>query len=170
MVATITNFMFLKCNAALTMSKRIGMKPLDIAQSISSSMITPAIASKHHSIIDSVTVSGPGFLNLQLSLPFLQAKLQSKLIDSHRVGIPLTSTPQRVVVDYSSPNIAKEMHVGHLRSTIIGDSISRLLQFLGHDVLQLNHVGDWGTQFGMLIAFMKEQQVTIDHFWTQSFN
>eukprot|EP00597_Dinobryon_sp_UTEXLB2267_P000826 CAMPEP_0170075852 /NCGR_PEP_ID=MMETSP0019_2-20121128/12922_1 /TAXON_ID=98059 /ORGANISM="Dinobryon sp., Strain UTEXLB2267" /LENGTH=612 /DNA_ID=CAMNT_0010287101 /DNA_START=230 /DNA_END=2068 /DNA_ORIENTATION=+ len=147
-----------QCNAALSMAKRLGMKPLDIAQRISTSLTTPEIASKHHSIIDSVTISGPGFLNLQLSLPFLQAKLQNKLLDPQRVGIPRTNSPQRVVVDYSSPNIAKEMHVGHLRSTIIGDSISRLLQFLGHDVLQLNHVGDWGTQFGMLIAFMKEQQ------------
>lgn len=142
------------------MAKRLGMKPLDIAQRISTSMTNPSITSKHQSIIDNISISGPGFLNLQLSLPFLQAKLQSKLSDPHRIGIPRTITPQRVVVDYSSPNIAKEMHVGHLRSTIIGDSISRLLRFLGHDVLQLNHVGDWGTQFGMLIAFMKEQQVT----------
>ncbi len=72
------------------------------------------------------------------------------------MGVPPAKTPKREIVDFSSPNIAKEMHVGHLRSTIIGDSIARILEFQGHDVLRLNHVGDWGTQFGMLIAYLRE--------------
>ena len=76
--------------------------------------------------------------------------------DPCRLGVPLASRPQRVVVDFSSPNIAKEMHVGHLRSTIIGDTLSSLLEFRGHDVVRLNHVGDWGTQFGMLVEHLKE--------------
>ncbi|KAL7568460.1 hypothetical protein ACA910_012171 [Epithemia clementina (nom. ined.)] len=76
---------------------------------------------------------------------------------SGRLAIPKTPNPQRIVVDFSSPNIAKEMHVGHLRSTIIGDTLCNLLEFLGHDVLRLNHVGDWGTQFGMLVEHLRDE-------------
>ncbi|MHC5833472.1 MAG: arginine--tRNA ligase domain-containing protein, partial [Nostoc sp.] len=85
----------------------------------------------------------------------LEAQLNAIQADP-RLGVPATKTPKREIVDFSSPNIAKEMHVGHLRSTIIGDSIARILEFQGHDVLRLNHVGDWGTQFGMLIAYLRE--------------
>lgn len=103
-------------------------------------------------------ITGPGFINMKLSDTYVQKKIYSMLRDEEgRLGIASkanTSQQQRVIVDFSSPNIAKEMHVGHLRSTIIGDSLSRILQFLGHDVLRLNHVGDWGTQFGMLIHYL----------------
>ena len=77
--------------------------------------------------------------------------------DSERLGIPKSPNPKKIVVDFSSPNIAKEMHVGHLRSTIIGDTLANLLTFKGHSVLRLNHVGDWGTQFGMLVEHLKDE-------------
>ena len=94
---------------------------------------------------------------MKLTSSFLQSTMSSMLTDSNnRLNIPQVTSPSRIVVDFSSPNIAKEMHVGHLRSTIIGDTLSRVLTFLGHDVVRLNHVGDWGTQFGMLIRYMKE--------------
>ena len=100
----------MKSNAALTMSKRLGLKPLEIAERLSASIRTAA-ATQTYPVISDVTISGPGFLNLQLSLPFLQTKLQGKIQDAGRVGVPQVRTAQRVVVDYSSPNIAKEMHV-----------------------------------------------------------
>eukprot|EP01035_Chromulina_nebulosa_P031037 gene31037-41335_t len=97
-------------NAALTMSKKLGLKPMEIAERLSTSIRTAA-ATLTYPVISDVTISGPGFLNLQLSLPFLQTKLQKKLLDVDRVGVPQVRVAQRVVVDYSSPNIAKEMHV-----------------------------------------------------------
>jgi len=100
-------------------------------------------------------VAGPGFINLSFQPAYLQGELVRRYGDP-RLGIAPSPQPQRVIVDFSSPNIAKEMHVGHLRSTIIGDSIARILEFLGHGVLRLNHVGDWGTQFGMLITYLRE--------------
>jgi arginyl-tRNA synthetase len=99
-----------------------------------------------------VEVAGPGFINITLSVEFLSKEVELMLIDP-RLGVPLPEQMQKVIVEFSSPNIAKELHVGHLRSTIIGDCLARLFEFLGHDVLRLNHVGDWGTQFGMLISF-----------------
>ena len=98
-------------------------------------------------------IAGPGFVNLRLSRSFLETRVKEMLCDPDRLGVAprAAAARQRTVVDFSSPNIAKEMHVGHLRSTIIGDTLSNTLEFLGHDVVRLNHVGDWGTQFGMLI-------------------
>ncbi|MCE5185710.1 MAG: arginine--tRNA ligase [Planctomycetaceae bacterium] len=102
-------------------------------------------------------IAGPGFINLRLKDEFLAARLLEINIDKERLGIEKIDTPQTVVVDYSGPNIAKQMHVGHLRSTIIGDCIARLYEFEGHRVIRQNHIGDWGTQFGMLIAYLKKQ-------------
>ena len=102
-------------------------------------------------------VAGPGFINLRLKDSFLAERLLEMYRDAERLGVDKTDTPKTVVVDYSGPNIAKQMHVGHLRSTIIGDCIARLYDFAGHTVIRQNHIGDWGTQFGMLIAFLKEQ-------------
>lgn len=106
-------------------------------------------------LIEKLEIAGAGYINIFLKRDFGQEALQTVL----KAGkVPAPRVPkQRVVVDFSSPNIAKEMHVGHLRSTIIGESISRLLEYLGHDVLRLNHVGDWGTQFGMLIAHLQDE-------------
>ncbi len=105
-------------------------------------------------IIDKLEVAGPGFINIHLANTFLGRHLNSIQAGTELL-IPLTSAPQRIVVDYSSPNLAKEMHVGHLRGTIIGDCLVRVLEKLGHHVIRQNHVGDWGTQFGMLIAYLQ---------------
>lgn len=146
-----------QCNAALPLAKTLKLKPKDLAEKLISALQADTTMAK---LICSMDVSGPGFINIHLSDDYMRQKLASMLQNSDRLGIdPLSGEKkQRVIVDFSSPNIAKEMHVGHLRSTIIGDSLSRVLEFLGHDVLRLNHVGDWGTQFGMLIRFMQEKQ------------
>eukprot|EP00596_Hydrurales_sp_CCMP1899_P010025 CAMPEP_0119036524 /NCGR_PEP_ID=MMETSP1177-20130426/4295_1 /TAXON_ID=2985 /ORGANISM="Ochromonas sp, Strain CCMP1899" /LENGTH=572 /DNA_ID=CAMNT_0006996531 /DNA_START=363 /DNA_END=2081 /DNA_ORIENTATION=- len=133
------------------------MKPKDLAEKLMAALTADSNVSE---LVSSMDISGPGFINIHLSDPYMRNKLANMLKDKARLGIVPTSEEktQRIIVDFSSPNIAKEMHVGHLRSTIIGDSLSKVLEFLGHDVLRLNHVGDWGTQFGMLIKFMQEKQ------------
>lgn len=113
-----------------------------------------------NTVIESAEVAGPGFINLRLRPEFLAQNIQTAL-NNARFGVAKTDKPQTVVIDYSSPNLAKEMHVGHLRSSIIGDSISRVLEFMGNTVIRQNHVGDWGTQFGMLVAYLVEQQKTM---------
>src|SRR5207237_6002480 len=95
-------------------------------------------------------IAGPGFINLRLRDEWLTQQLNDAVPDN-RLGIPPTSQPRTIVVDFSSPNVAKPMHVGHIRSTVIGDSLTRTLRFLGHRVISDNHIGDWGTQFGMII-------------------
>ncbi len=137
-----------QANVALSLSKKLGKQPRQIASAIADNLDVSEIC-------EPPEIAGPGFINLKLKPAYLEAQLNAIQADS-RLGIPTAKTPQREIVDFSSPNIAKEMHVGHLRSTIIGDSIARILEFLGHDVLRLNHVGDWGTQFGMLIAYLRE--------------
>ncbi|MFP4216413.1 MAG: arginine--tRNA ligase [Phycisphaerae bacterium] len=107
-------------------------------------------------IAETVEVAGPGFINITLKNDWLSRRLTAALADE-RLGVPVPQDPDTVVVDYSSPNLAKEMHVGHLRSTIIGDALARTLEFTGQVVIRQNHVGDWGTQFGMLIAYMKQE-------------
>ena len=104
-------------------------------------------------VAEAVDIAGPGFINVKLKSEWLDGYLNEALADE-RLGVPKVNRPKKVVLDYSHPNLAKEMHVGHLRSTIIGDAIARTLEFLGDEVIRHNHVGDWGTQFGMLIAYM----------------
>jgi arginyl-tRNA synthetase len=104
-------------------------------------------------LCEGVEVAGPGFLNVTLKAAFLESALLNAARDD-RFGVPLAAHQERVVIDYSAPNVAKEMHVGHLRSTIIGDALARLLRFAGHDVVPQNHIGDWGTPFGMLIEHL----------------
>jgi arginyl-tRNA synthetase len=135
-------------NVAMSLAKRLGKQPRAIAEEIIQKLAVSDLC-------ETPAIAGPGFINLTLKPDYLQTRLASMETDS-RLGIEAVKEPKRVVVDFSSPNIAKEMHVGHLRSTIIGDSIARILEFQGHDVLRLNHVGDWGTQFGMLITYLKE--------------
>ena len=106
-------------------------------------------------MVSKLEVAGAGFINIYLKQEFALTIL-SNLVKTGKMFPPYT-IKQKVIVDFSSPNIAKEMHVGHLRSTIIGDTISRLLEFLGHNVLRINHIGDWGTQFGMLIAHLQDR-------------
>jgi arginyl-tRNA synthetase len=135
-------------NIALSLAKQLGQKPRAIAQQLVANL-------KISDLCETPTIAGPGFINLTLKSVYLETQLNSLQKDP-RLGVEKAKHSQRVIVDFSSPNIAKEMHVGHLRSTIIGDSIARILEFRGHDVLRLNHVGDWGTQFGMLIAYLRE--------------
>jgi arginyl-tRNA synthetase len=137
-----------QANVALSLSKPLGQQPRAIAKSIVDKLDVSDIC-------ETPEIAGPGFINLKLKTAYLEAQLNAIQADS-RLGVPSSQTPKREIVDFSSPNIAKEMHVGHLRSTIIGDCIARILEFRGHDVLRLNHVGDWGTQFGMLITYLRE--------------
>ena len=137
-----------QCNSAMKLAKQLSSPPRSIADAIIKAM--PAEAS---SVFERIELAGPGFINLTLSPVFLANQLHYAL-KTHSVIQP-TKNPQRIIIDFSSPNIAKEMHVGHLRSTIIGDCLSRVFEALGNDVLRLNHVGDWGTAFGMLIAHIK---------------
>lgn len=135
-------------NAALSLTKKLGKPPRAIAEQIIQNLDIADICQPPQ-------IAGPGFINLTIQPAYLEGQL-SQIQTNSRLGVPTAKNLQRVVIDFSSPNIAKEMHVGHLRSTIIGDSIARILEFRGHDVLRLNHVGDWGTQFGMLIAYLRE--------------
>jgi arginyl-tRNA synthetase len=137
-----------QANIAMGLSKKLGRQPRAIAQSIVDKLDVAEVC-------EVPQIAGPGFINFTVKPSYLASQLQAIQLDS-RLGVSLTDRPQRVVVDFSSPNIAKEMHVGHLRSTILGDCIARVLEFRGHDVLRLNHVGDWGTQFGMLILYLRE--------------
>jgi arginyl-tRNA synthetase len=126
----------------------LGQPPRAIAQKVLEHLDVTGIC-------QAPTIAGPGFINLSLEPTYLEAQLSAIQTNPH-LEINQAKKPQHIIVDFSSPNIAKEMHVGHLRSTIIGDCIARILEFRGHDVLRLNHVGDWGTQFGMLIAYLRE--------------
>ena len=135
-----------QANGVMAAAKRAGKNPREVAQAVIDVIDLDGIASN-------LAVAGPGFINVTLASQFI----------ANAATTPQPSrNPQRVVVDYSGPNLAKEMHVGHLRSTIIGDCIARVLESLGHTVIRQNHVGDWGTQFGMLLTFMAEQGATSD--------
>ncbi|MEO1506048.1 MAG: arginine--tRNA ligase [Cyanobacteria bacterium J06633_23] len=136
-----------QANVAMSLAKRLQDKPRAIATKIVENLTIDDLC-------ETPQIAGPGFINLKFKTDYLQEQLKAVYSDE-RLGIP-TAQPKRTIVDFSSPNIAKEMHVGHLRSTIIGECIARTLEFLGHDVLRLNHVGDWGTQFGMLITHLRD--------------
>jgi len=136
-------------NSAMKLSKLLKHPPRQIAEAIIKQMPQDPMIAK-------LEVAGPGFINVTISAPYLSCGVDAMLRDKH-LGIEMPKHKQRIVIDFSSPNTAKEMHVGHLRSTIIGDCLSRLFEFLGQDVLRLNHIGDFGTSFGMLIAYMKKQ-------------
>lgn len=145
-----TDFGDLQINGVMAAAKKTGQNPRSLAQTVAAALTA-------NPVIAAADVAGPGFINLRLQPAFLAQQIQAALA-SPRGNIGLTARPQTVVIDYSSPNLAKEMHVGHLRSSIIGDSLNRVLGFLGHTVIAQNHVGDWGTQFGMLVAYLVEQQ------------
>ncbi|CAM6619448.1 arginine--tRNA ligase [Klebsiella michiganensis] len=138
-----------QANGVMAVAKKLGMAPRQLAEQVLSHLDLSGIANK-------VEIAGPGFINIFLDPAFLAENVSSAL-KSERLGVAQPQA-QTVVVDYSAPNVAKEMHVGHLRSTIIGDAAVRTLEFLGHKVIRANHVGDWGTQFGMLIAYLEKQQ------------
>ena len=141
-----------QANAAMGLAKVLAQRgektnPRAVAEKIKASLKLDHLASE-------ISIAGPGFINVRLKPEFVAAML-AEAAASDRLGVEPADKPQTVVVDYSGPNIAKELHVGHLRSTIIGDAGARVIAFEGHTVIRQNHVGDWGTQFGMLIAFLK---------------
>jgi arginyl-tRNA synthetase len=138
-----SSFGDLQSNAALPLAKKLGRAPRDIAAEIVGRLDVGDIC-------EPPTVSGPGFINLTLRPQWIADEATALLADP-RLGTPVAAEPKTVVVEYSSPNIAKEMHVGHLRTTVVGDAIARVTEFVGHRLVRDNHVGDWGTPFGMLI-------------------
>ena len=148
--ATRPEFGDYQANGVMAVAKQLQTNPRELAARVIEELDLSELA-------DSVEIAGPGFINIALRGDWLAARLDEMLADE-RLGVPEVAAPQKVVIDYSHPNLAKEMHVGHLRSTIIGDAIVRVLEFLGHEAVRHNHVGDWGTQFGMLIAYLDQQQ------------
>ncbi len=130
-------------NAAMILAKQRGENPRAIAQQIVGAMPPSEIA-------EAPTIAGPGFLNFTLR-PNAVAARTSQLLQDDRLGVARAEAPKKIVIDFSSPNVAKPMHIGHIRSTVIGDALARIAEFLGHDVIRDNHIGDWGTQFGMVI-------------------
>ncbi|MDB5801978.1 MAG: arginine--tRNA ligase [Rhodocyclales bacterium] len=138
-----------QANGVMAAAKSRKMNPRQLAEQVVTALDLKDMASK-------VEIAGPGFINITLSPEYL-ASLMTAALGDVNLGVPQPPA-QRVVIDYSSPNLAKEMHVGHLRSTIIGDALARVLRFLGHTVIAQNHVGDWGTQFGMLTAYLIEAE------------
>ena len=135
-------------NGAMALAKRAKLNPREIAQKILDQVKLEDIAEK-------LEVAGPGFINIHLSKSWISEQAKHALKDA-AIGVEKQAA-QNVVVDYSAPNLAKEMHVGHLRSTIIGDAVVKCLEFLGHNVIRQNHMGDWGTQFGMLLAHLNDK-------------
>lgn len=132
-----------QANFAMSLSKQLGKPPREIAESVMSQL-------QIDDLCESPEVAGPGFINLRLKDTFLAEQI-ARIAGDDRLGVEAATTPRHVIVDFSSPNVAKPMHVGHLRSTVIGDAICRTLRFAGHKVTSDNHIGDWGTQFGMII-------------------
>jgi arginyl-tRNA synthetase len=137
-------------NAALALAKRTRTRPTELAAAVSK-----ALRADFRTPVTEVTVSGPGFVNLNLAEPALWCQVAARLASS-RLGVGSPEQGRRTVIDYSGPNIAKDMHVGHLRTTIIGDCLVRVLGYLGAEVIRQNHLGDWGTQFGMLIQYLDD--------------
>lgn len=153
--ASNAQFGHYQSNVAMHAAKILGKNPRDVAVTIVAGLSRSS--DDGIMIIEKVDIAGPGFINITLDSGFLSAFVSQQLKDQH-LGIEKPLKIQKIVVDFSSPNVAKELHVGHLRSTIIGDCLARLFEFLGHNVLRLNHIGDWGTQFGMLIAYLKKYE------------
>jgi len=146
--ATKIEFGDYQYNGVMGLAKKLRKNPREIAQEVVSNI-------NLNSIISKAEVAGPGFINITLSDNILSNEI-SDILNDDRLGISKIDNPSTIVVDYSGPNMAKEMHVGHLRSTIIGDALVKLFRFLGNDVIAQNHIGDWGTQFGMLIAYLED--------------
>ena len=136
-----------QANGIMGVAKQLKTNPRELAQKVLAALDLSDVA-------DKVEIAGPGFINIFLKPQWMALEL-ARVLNDARLDVAQVQQPQTIVVDYSSPNLAKEMHVGHLRSTVIGDSVVRTLEFLGHHVIRQNHVGDWGTQFGMLLAYME---------------
>lgn len=151
--STNEKFGHYQCNTPMKLSKELKQNPRSIAEKVLQHLDTG-------NLIKKCEIAGPGFINITLDEQFISHFIDHLLRAPH-LGFERPRHPQKIVIDFSSPNIAKEMHVGHLRSTIIGDCLANLFEFLGHEVVRLNHVGDWGTAFGMLIAYIKLHQPEI---------
>jgi arginyl-tRNA synthetase len=151
------NFGHYQCNSSLKLSKILKENPRKIALQIIENLVKKE---DEQDIFSKIDIAGPGFINLILNPNFISSIL-NRMLQDPKLGALKIKKPQTVIVEFSSPNIAKELHVGHLRSTIIGDALARLFEFLGHRVIRLNHIGDWGTQFGMLINYLKKYQPKI---------
>ncbi len=147
--ATKAEFGDYQYNGVMKLAKQLKRNPREIASDLVTHIDTTTAIAK-------VEVAGPGFINIWLNDEWL-AQQTNAIIKDERVGVGYVEKPKKVIVDYSGPNMAKQMHVGHLRSSIIGDTLATLLEFLGEEVIRQNHIGDWGTQFGMLIAYLEEQ-------------
>lgn len=137
-----------QANGALPIGKRLGQNPRQVAEAV-----VTAAGDVLASVCSKVEIAGPGFVNLTFSDEFLADQLVEATADAH-LGVRAAPVAKRVIIDYSAPNVAKEMHVGHLRTTVIGDALVRLMTFVGHTVIRENHIGDWGTPFGMLIEHL----------------
>jgi arginyl-tRNA synthetase len=140
-----SQFADFQANAALPLAKRLGRTPREVAAQIVAALQVDDLCS-------ALEISGPGFINLTLRDEWIAARATGQLLDT-RLGVPVEN-PQRIPIDYSAPNVAKEMHVGHLRTTVVGDALARTLEHLGHQVIRQNHIGDWGTPFGMLLEHL----------------
>ena len=138
-------------NIAMLLRKPLGLAPREAAEKL-------VAALPESDRIARIEIAGPGFINFYVNAGYLGSRIESMLSDGGRFGVAKTASPVTVVCDYSSPNVAKEMAVHHIRSTVIGDACARMLEFLGNKVVRANHIGDWGTQFGMLIAYLEKME------------
>ncbi|MEV5886421.1 arginine--tRNA ligase, partial [Streptomyces sp. NPDC052020] len=145
-----------QANGILALAKKAKVNPRELAQQVVSRIVTGEV-------IGDVEVSGPGFLNITVTDRAITENLAARAADGDRLGVPFVDAPGTTVIDYAQPNVAKEMHVGHLRNTVIGDSVTRLLEFTGENVIRRHHIGDWGTQFGMLIQYLLEHPDELAH-------
>ena len=141
--ATDRRFGDYQTNAALVLGKQRGENPRELAERIVGQL-------KLGDLCEPPMIAGPGFINFTLR-PGAVAEKTASILGDERLGVVETESPRRIVVDFGSPNVAKPMHVGHIRSTVLGDALARIATFLGHEVIRDNHIGDWGTQFGMVI-------------------
>ncbi|WP_329219975.1 arginine--tRNA ligase [Streptomyces sp. NBC_01485] len=145
-----------QANGILALAKKAKANPRDLATQVVSHVVTG-------DVIKEIEVSGPGFLNVTITDRAITENLAARYADADRVGVPHSAHPGTTVIDYAQPNVAKEMHVGHLRSAVIGDAVVRILEFTGETVVRRHHIGDWGTQFGMLIQYLDEHPHELDH-------
>lgn len=146
-----------QANGILALAKKAKANPRELATQVVAQV-------ESGELIKEIEVSGPGFLNITLTDRAITENLAERYADAeNRLGVPLTAHPGTTVIDYAQPNVAKEMHVGHLRSAVIGDAVVQILEFTGENVVRRHHIGDWGTQFGMLIQYLDEHPHELDH-------
>ena len=145
-----------QANGILALAKKAKANPRELATQVVANVVTG-------DVIKEIEVSGPGFLNVTITDKAIVDNLAARYADTDRLGVPHAEHPGTTVIDYAQPNVAKEMHVGHLRSAVIGDAVGRLMEFTGETVVRRHHIGDWGTQFGMLIQYLDEHPHELDH-------